>query len=66
MPNVITVSSIESRIASLRYDIDQERNTKEKARLVDEQAALKLTLRVMPTCEMPRRVPTPLAASVKA
>jgi hypothetical protein len=45
--HVITIRDLDSRIASLRTDIDHEKNPKEKARLVDEQAALKLTRRVM-------------------
>lgn len=44
---VIVVRDIDNRVTSLRHDIDREKNPKEKARLVDEQAALQLTLRVM-------------------
>jgi hypothetical protein len=43
----IPVRDIESQIIALGRDIEREKNTKEKARLVDEQAALKLTIRVM-------------------
>jgi len=45
---IISVRDIDNRIIDLQRDIDHEKNKKEKARLEDEQAALKLTLRVMP------------------
>lgn len=44
---VLFVRDIQSMIYALGQDIEREKNTKEKARLVDEQAALKLTLRLV-------------------
>ncbi len=45
--SVITIFDIDNRIRALATDISHEKNTKEKARLVDEQAALKLVKRTM-------------------
>ena len=44
---VLRVKDIDSRILELHRLIEKERNSKEKVRLVDEQAALKFTLRVI-------------------
>lgn len=46
---VLKVGDIQHRILRLSDNIRREANSKEKARLVDEQAALKFTLRVMDT-----------------
>jgi hypothetical protein len=46
---IIKVKDITNRIIQLRQDIEKEKNTKEKARLVDEQAALLMVRRLMPT-----------------
>ncbi len=46
---IIKVKDITNRIIQLRRDIDTEKNTKEKARLVDEQAAFLMVRRLMPT-----------------
>ncbi len=43
---VLKVRDIENRIRYLTTAIDKEKNKKEQARLIDEQAALKLTLRL--------------------
>ena len=48
---VITVREIESRIIILNRDIKNEKNAKERLRLVDEQAALKLVRRTLPQYE---------------
>jgi hypothetical protein len=46
---IIKVKDITNRIIQLRQDIEKEKNTKEKARLVDEQAARLMGRRLMPT-----------------
>lgn len=44
---VLKWQDIQSRIHRLWDDIRREKNSKEKARLIDEQAALQFTLRIM-------------------
>ncbi len=43
----ISIQAIDRRIRELGADITREKNKKENARLVDDQASLKGTLRLM-------------------
>jgi len=49
---ILRVSDIRRSIRELGEDIRREGNTKEKSRLVDDQAALKRTLRLIPSKEV--------------
>jgi len=54
----IKVRDIQNRIDALETMIKKESNKKERARLEDEQAALKLTLRLMPSVTL-ASIPAP-------